>query len=81
MEQGKVPSSILSFPYLTVHQVHPDWLHTVDVGVAADFLGGAFLFVVREGLEAGASHRERLKSLWLKLQAWYQKEAVTGCKA
>ena len=61
-------------PWCDIRIFRIDWLHTVDQGIAADFLASLFLVVCRH-LE-GANHKARVGTLWGSLRAWYQTEGV-----
>ena len=68
-------SPLFSSPFLKGSCFKIDWLHAVDQGVGADFLGNFFYYVVRELLE-GANLTERCSSLWMKIQAYYRRHEV-----
>ena len=68
-------SPLFSSPFLKGSCFKIDWLHAVDQGVGADFLGNFFYYVVRELLE-GATLTERCSSLWMKIQAYYRRHEV-----
>ena len=53
-----------------------DWLHSVDQGVGADFLGNVFLLLCRK--MEGRNKKERLRALMLRLNAWYTDNKVTS---
>ena len=71
---GITINPLLSLPCFTLRCVVLDWLHVVDLGVAADLLGNLFFEVVStaNGLCPGRSKDYRLDLLWAKLQAWYK---------
>lgn len=72
---GKPVSTLLAAPTLRIHQFGPDWLHTMDQGCAADFLGNLFLWVVLPKLP-GASKDERIRQLFLLVQKYYTDHAI-----
>ena len=51
-----------------------DWLHTVDQGIAADFVASLFLAVCTHF--EGSSHKARVATLWGLLRDWYHAEGV-----
>lgn len=51
-----------------------DWLHVVDLGVAADVLGNIFKMLLPK--YTGANERERCEALFLEVQAYYRQTKV-----
>lgn len=79
-EQGLDISPIFSAPWVTTKIFKYDWLHAVDLGVAADMLGQIFDFFIRtKGLAGtpGKTIAARCKALWLDIQLWYKAQKVT----
>lgn len=68
-EQGLDASPLFSCPGFDVRIIQVDWLHTVDKGVAADFLGNV-LHLVNEKM-AGRSYKQRMQQVFLDIQSWY----------
>ena len=66
---------IFASPFLKGSCLKIDWLHAIDQGVGADFLGNFFYYVVRKLLE-GADLTEKCSSLWMKIQAYYRRHEV-----
>ena len=48
-----------------------DWLHTADLGVAADFAGNV-MWLLTDRHFPGNSFDERLSAMWSDLRAWYK---------
>lgn len=67
--EGRVISPIFSAPFVHCGIFRFDWLHAVDQGVAADFLGNLFMLVASK--LPGASEKERTRALWARIQEWY----------
>ena len=72
---GLACSALLSIPGFSLEFVLLDWLHVVDLGVAADLLGNLFYEVTHFDCplwpRANSKHY-RLDKLWEHLQAWYK---------
>ena len=61
---------MLSLPFFRTQDVcRVDWMHVMDLGVSADFLGGLFLFVLHR--LPGANKAQRLQALRDMLDASY----------
>ena len=55
----------------------PDWMHTVDLGIGQDLLGGVFYECVAEaGVFPGNSQDTRMQGLWDCIQSFYKKNPV-----
>ena len=67
-------SPLLSLPGFSLKFVVLDWLHVVDLGVAADLLGNLFWQVISTSNQVcvASSKGHRLDLLWAKLQEWYK---------
>jgi hypothetical protein len=71
---GAVVSPLWAAPWLQSRCFRVDWLHAVDQGVAADFLGSLFLrFLERLG---PGTERARCARLWAEIQTWYAARRV-----
>ena len=57
------PSPLMSAPYLRTECFLIDWLHVMDLGVCADWLGSLFLLV--SGKLDGSNHQTRVRALFL----------------
>ena len=69
-EKGLRPSPLIGAPGLRMKCFRVDWLHCVDQGVAADFLGNLFCMIM--GHLDGATETQRLKSLFVLIQEFYK---------
>lgn len=74
MQTGVPLSPLLAVPGITSQCFLIDWLHTVDQGVAADFLGGAFKMLL--GHMPGDSDERRCASLFVLIQDFYRTNKV-----
>ena len=70
--EGLSASPVISCPGFNLDMVVLDWLHIVDLGVAQDLLGCLFWEAIAGGLP-GASKKDRLQCLWLKIQQFYSR--------
>ena len=72
--KGKPISPLLQAPWVNVRIFRIDWLHVVDLGVAADYLGNLFtMFIERL---PGGSKEARLQVLWERMLAFYDREGI-----
>lgn len=74
LENGATISPIFSVPGVTNHIFRIDWLHCVDQGVAADFLGNIFKISCQK--MPGENIKIRCAGLWARLQAFYTRNSV-----
>ena len=72
--QGKAISPIFSFPAFRTNCFLIDWLHAVDLGVCAEFLGNLFYMLVSK--YPGQNRTQRCSALFVSLQAWYDAHQV-----
>jgi hypothetical protein len=68
MAAGITPSAIFSAPGFQVKHCMVDYLHTMDLGVAADCLGNLFLEILH--LLPG-TRAEKVANLWGRMKRWY----------
>ena len=69
LQRGALISPIFAAPFVTTKTFRRDWLHHVDLGIAADFLGNLFK-VFRDKLP-GRNQEVRVRALWLRVLAFY----------
>lgn len=69
-------SPLFAIPFLTVDNIKIDWLHCMDLGVAADYLGSLFSLLLT--VLPGASQTERCNALFTKIREYY---ARTGSES
>ena len=70
-------NELFQTPGLTSKQFLLDWLHIVDLGVAADFMGNVFHHLIASGNHLpGNNVKERVKSLFHRIQSYYKTEGV-----
>ena len=62
-------------PGLTSAQFLLDWLHIVDIGIASDFLGNLFYYMVHHKME-GNNVSEKVCALFKKIQEYYKAEGI-----
>lgn len=66
---GITPSTIFSTPGFQVKHCMVDYLHTMDLGVAADCLGNLFLEIL---CLLPGTRAEKVASLWGRIKEWYR---------
>ena len=69
---GKRLCNLFSSPEFRNSCIKHDWLHCVDLGVGADFLGGTFQYLVDSYFE-GPSKKARCLALFKEIQKYYKK--------
>ena len=74
LSRGQHISALYSCPGFSTDCIALDWLHAVDLGVCADFLGNFFWMMLP--LQDGRTVEQRLRSLFLKIQQYYKEEGV-----
>jgi hypothetical protein len=70
LEKNRSISKIFAIPHSDTSLFKVDWLHCVDMGVAADFLGSLFELVCDS--MPGANKDERCKQLHSRMYAYYK---------
>ena len=75
LEQGRGVSPIFSAPTVTIDICQIDWLHAMDKGVAASFLGSLLWMLLP--LLRGDNLSARCSSLFKLIQQWYQDHGTT----
>jgi hypothetical protein len=76
LDKGLPISKIFAIPHCNTSLFKVDWLHCVDMGVAADFLGSLFELVC--STMPGENKDERCKQLHSRMHAYYK---TNGCQA
>ena len=74
LSNGKGVSPIFSVYGVFTYLFRIDWLHAVDMGVGADFLGN--LFVLLEKKMPGRNKAVRRQLLWQECQEYYDTHEV-----
>ena len=74
LQSGHAISNLFKCPGFDTSCIALDWLHVVDIGVAADFLGNLFWAFLP--LQDGSANAARVSSLYRKIQAFYQANNV-----
>ena len=74
LEHGKGVSPIFSVYGVFTYLFRIDWLHAVDIGVGADFLGN--LFKLLEKKMPGRNKTVRRQKLWQEVQEYYNTHDV-----
>ena len=72
--QGRTMSPLLSAPGIKSHCFKIDWLHAVDQGTGADFLGNMFRLLLDK--MPGRNVKTRLKELWREVLRYYEEYEV-----
>ena len=68
-------NELFKTPGLTSAQFLLDWLHIVDIGIASDFLGNLFYYMVHHKME-GNNLSEKVCALFKKIQEYYKAEGI-----
>lgn len=74
-KKGKGCSPLFSCPCLTGACFKVDWLHAVDIGVAADFIGNVFYMIMRK---RQGSQTTVASEMFVELQQFYRRELSTS---
>ncbi|CAE7817440.1 unnamed protein product [Symbiodinium sp. CCMP2592] len=72
ISEGKNLSPLFSGPCFSVQKCCIDWLHCMDLGCAADYMGGLFHMVVQTKLPERSVH-DRCKNLFGDIQNYYRR--------
>ena len=75
VEQGRRISPIFSVPGMEIYIFRVDWLHAVDQGVAADFIGNTFESLLHK--LPGRGKDERAHALSSRLWEYHKKPGST----
>ena len=67
--QGRRVCPLFEAPGVTVRSFKIDWLHVADLGISADWLGQAFVFLLP--ICEGPSQEARVQGLWRRIQELY----------
>lgn len=67
--EGVRPSTLFQSPGLDMSHFMVDWLHTADLGVAADAIGNLFDEIV--ALLPGQTRKLRVGALWARIKTYY----------
>ena len=73
-QQGVSSSTICGAPFLTCKCFQMDWLHAVDQGVAADFLGNLFWMCLPK--LPGRSRKQQTQEMFMLTQDYYDRKQV-----
>ena len=68
-QTGLSPSCLFNVPFFHIRIFKVDWLHTMDLGVASDWLGNLFSFVLPK--LPGATADAKCSELFLRIQNYY----------
>ena len=74
LQKGGPLSPLLSAPGIRSSCFKIDWLHAVDQGVGADFLGNIFRLLL--GKMPGRNAKARLNELWREVKQYYSENDV-----
>lgn len=69
VNQGQKISPLFSCPFMSSMQMAIDWLHCCDLGVAQDFLGNFFIYILT--FLPGTNNDQRVAALFLRMQSFY----------
>ena len=68
-------NELFKTPGLTSAQFLLDWLNIVDIGIASDFLGNLFSYLVHHKMEVN-NLTEKVRALFQKIQDYYKAENI-----
>ena len=71
MRKGIEPCTIVGAPFFDVKLFVHDWLHVMDLGVTCDFLANLFHLLLP--YKSGSNQKERVKSLYRDIDAYYRR--------
>ena len=74
LDKGKRISPLFGVPGVVTECVRLDWLHVCDQGVCADYMANVFIMCLPK-LE-GNNEKDRVKSLWARIQMFYDRDEV-----
>ena len=74
LQAGHTLSPLFSCPFLTILCFKPDWLHAVDQGCAADFLGSLLFYLLR--FFPGNTQQEQCRNLFRDIRSFYVQHRV-----
>ena len=67
--EGLEPSPIFDCPFFNTNLFKIDWLHTMDLGCAADWIGNLFNYILHK--LPGTNRKGQCSQLFLQIQAYY----------
>lgn len=70
-QRGLSPSTLFQAPFFNVSLFKIDWLHCMDLGCAADWLGNLFSFMLHKF--PGTSPKAQCSALFLKILEYYSR--------
>ena len=74
---GLRPCPLMGLPYFDTALIcRIDWLHAMDLGVAADFVGQLLVYLLP--LAVGRTRREQLQDLWCHIDAGYMRHPTSS---
>ena len=71
---GEQVCPLFQVPYANSSVLKLDWLHVVDLGVAADYVGGLIWYLVTHKKVAGNTIKARISTLHRNLMAFYDRQ-------
>ena len=73
---GKSISPAFNIPFVTTETFQMDWLHTTDLGISLEFLGGILAWAC-DYLEGNQA--QKCSALHLRMKAYYKRTCKTSC--
>ena len=73
---GLHPNPLFDAPFFSVSIFKIDWLHCMDLGCAADWIGNLFSYLLHKF--PGQNLQDKCSSLFLRLQTLYSQNEVPG---
>ena len=74
IRKGRRISPLFAVPGMSAEICRIDWLHVVDQGIAAEYLGNLFLLLAPK--VGGHNRKEYVLRLWLRMQFFYDRDRV-----
>ena len=68
--EGSNPSCLFACPFFHTGLFKIDWLHTMDLGCAADWIGNLFNYILQK--LPGRTRKAQCSQLFLQIQAYYK---------
>ena len=80
LTSGENVSPLLMVPFAAMRILMLDWLHCVDLGVAAEFIGQMVWYFIVKKKVPGGKQAERIRQMHLLLQNYYDRQPPGGPK-
>ena len=71
---GERVCPLFQVPWASASILKLDWLHVVDLGICADFVGGLLWYLITHNKVTGPNQKERCRTLHKMLMEYYEKQ-------